>query len=143
MARIQTRAQHLAAQRAKSLPVRSVARRARSVPASPPRPVARRAKTASSASAMALGAEKSPAPSGRKAESAPAGASGRTAKHPSSSVSASGPTFLGRRLCLHCAKFAESSPDHHCLFDKDSSKMCARCRVLKSPCLPVSDPVPT
>jgi hypothetical protein len=143
MAHIQTRAQHLATQRAKSLPVCSAARRACSVTSSPPCPIARRAKKASSASVMALGAKKSPASSGRKAESAPAGASGRTAKHPSSFVSASGPMFLGRRLCLCCAKFVESTPDYRCLFNKDSSKMCARCRVLKNPCLPVSDPVPT
>jgi hypothetical protein len=139
-----------------------VARRARSVSSSPPRPAARRARNASSAPAMALGAEKSTPSSGRKAKSAPARASGRKAKPavvalgaeksppagppgPKSApasprASASGPTFLGRRLCLRCAKFAESTPEHRCLFDKGSSKMCARCRALKSPCLPVSNP---
>jgi hypothetical protein len=141
MARLRTRAEHRAARRAISRPVRPVARRARSVSSSPPRPAARRARNASSAPAMALGAEKSPPSSGRKAESAPAGPSGPKSAPASPRASASGPTFLGRRLCLRCAKFAESTPGHNCLFDKDSSKMCARCRALKSPCLPVSVPL--
>ena len=141
MARLRTRAEHRAARRAISRPVRPVARRARSVSSSPPRPAARRARNASSAPAMALGAEKSPPSSGRKAESAPAGPPGPKSAPVSPRASASGPTFLGRRLCLRCAKFAESTPGHNCLFDKDSSKMCARCRALKSPCLPVSVPL--
>ena len=129
---------------------------------SPPRPAAQRARNVSSASALALRARKSRSSSGHKAETAPARASGHKAKPavvalgaeksppagppgPKSApvsprASASGPTFLGRRLCLRCAKFAESTPEHRCLFDKGSSKMCARCRALKSPCLPVSNP---
>ena len=106
----------------------------------PPRPTARRARKVSSAPAVALGAEKSPPSSGCKAESAPTGPPVPKSAPASSRASASGPTFLGRRLCLRCAKFAESTPEHNCLFDKGSSKMCARCRALKSPCLPVSNP---
>ena len=105
-------------------------RKAKPVSSSPPRPSARRARKVSSAPAVALGAEKSP----------PAGSPGPKSAPASPRASASGPTFLGRRLCLRCAKFAESTPEHRCLFDKGSSKMCACCRALKSPCLPVSNP---
>ena len=135
MARLLTRAQHCAARGAISRPVRSVAHRARSVSFSPPRPAARRARQVSSAPAMALGAHKSTPSSGRKAKSAPARASGRKAKP---AVARAAPSKLERRLCLRCAKYAETEPEHHCLFDKDSSIMCARCRALKSPCHPVS-----
>jgi hypothetical protein len=136
MARLLTRAQHRAARGAISRPVRPAARRARSVSSSPPRPAARRARQVSSAPAMALGAHKSTPSSGRKAESAPARASGRKAKP---AVARAAPCkFLERRLCLRCAKYAETEPEHRCLFDKDSSIMCARCRALKSPCNPVS-----
>ena len=141
MARLRTRAEHRAARRAISHPVRPVACRAHSVSSLPPRPAARRARNASSAPTMALGAKKSPPSSGRKAESAPAGPLGPKSAPASPSASTSGPTFLGHRLCLRCAKFAESTPEHNCLFNKDSSKMYACCRALKSPCLPVSVPV--
>ena len=129
------RAQHRAARRAISHPVRALAPRARSVSSSPPRPAARRARQVSSAPAMALGAHKSTPSSGRKAKSAPARASGRKAKP---AVARAAPSKLERRLCLRCAKYAETEPEHRCLFDKDSSIMCARCRALKSPCNPVS-----
>jgi hypothetical protein len=142
MACLQTWAEHRTACRAISYPIRSIAHQAHSVSSLPPRPAARRARQVSSTPAMALGAQKSMSSSGRKAESAPAHASGRKAKHLSSPVSASDPTFLGHHLCLHCAKFMKSTPEHHCLFDKVSSKMCACCRVLKNLCLPVSGPIP-
>ena len=132
MARLLTRAQHRAARGAISRP----ARRARSVSSSPPRPVARRARQVSSAPAMTLGAHKSTPSSGRKAKSAPARASGRKAKP---AVARASSSKLERRLCLRCAKYAETEPEHRCLFDKDSSIMCARCRALKSPCNPVSE----
>ena len=140
MARLQTRAQHRAARRAISHPVRALARRAHSVSSSPPRSAVRQARQVSSAPAMALGAHKSTPSSGHKAESAPAGPPGPKSAPASPCASASGPTFLGRQLCLRCAKFAKSTPEHNCLFDKDSSKMCACCRALKSPCLPISVP---
>ena len=154
MARLRTRAEHRAARRAISHPVRALAPRARSVSSSPPRPAARRARQVSSAPAMALGAHKSTPSSGRKAKSAPARASDRKAKPAVVALAAeksppagpkakpavvrAAPSKLERRLCLRCAKYAETEPEHHCLFDKDSSIMCARCRALKSPCHPVS-----
>jgi hypothetical protein len=100
MACLRTRAEYRAARRAISRPVRPVARRARSVSSSPPRPAAQRARNVSSAPAMTLGAEKSPPASGCKAESAPTDSPGPKSAPASPRASASGPTFLGHRLCL-------------------------------------------
>ena len=136
MACLLTRAEHRVARGPISRPVHSVARRAWSVLSSPPRPAAHRARQVFSAPAMALGAQTSTSSSGRKAKSAPARTSGRKAKP---AVAHAAPSkSLERRLCLRCAKYAETEPEHRCLFDKDSSIMCARCRALKSPCNPVS-----
>ena len=97
MARIQTRAQQLAARRALSQPVRDVGHRARSVSSSTPRTVARRARTASSAPAMAPGAQKTVSFSGRKAKTTSICAGARRARTPPVVFPVSEPKSLGQK----------------------------------------------
>ena len=116
--RLVSRATHLSAKRATDSSSRSSS--------------GRKAKTSASARSS----------SGHRAKSVASRAFGRKAKPapvaPAASAASADPSFLARRLCLRCAKHAEKNPEDCCLFDKDSSIMCARCRAQKSPCLPVS-----
>ena len=54
------------------------------------------------------------------------------------------PAPLSRAQCFWVVNSTSAAPSsrsrHNCLFDKDSSKMCAHCQALKSPYLPVSVP---